>query len=66
MTGADLSHNAWLGRAHNLLHRMVTWNLGAAEPFEKGRGKAPRHLEPFVPPGYDLYAVAVQEGKFPL
>ena len=45
---------------------MVTWNLGAAEPFEKGRGKAPRHLEPFVPPGYDLYAVAVQEGKFPL
>ena len=40
---------------------MITWNLGAAEPFEKARGKAPRHLEKFVPPGYDLYVVGVQE-----
>lgn len=40
---------------------MVTWNLGAQEPFGGVRGRAPRLLAPLVPSGYDLYVVALQE-----
>lgn len=39
-----------------------SWNLGGADPFagmEKNR--AVRLLQPFVPSGYDIYAIGVQE-----
>lgn len=26
------------------MYRVLTWNLGAAEPFGNARGKAPKHL----------------------
>ncbi len=41
--------------------RVVTWNLGAQEPFGGSRGKAPRMLGQMVPSGYDVYVVALQE-----
>jgi hypothetical protein len=69
-----------------ILIRVLTWNLGAAEPFSSARGKAPKllgnnvtselfistlcfdfkkrpppHSGQFVPSGYDLYVVALQE-----
>jgi len=39
---------------------ICTWNLGAAEPYP-ARGRAPRDLGWFVPDGYDLYCLNVQE-----
>ena len=39
-----------------------TWNLGAVDPFERANEDAIfKSLESFIPGGYDLYALGVQE-----
>lgn len=39
-----------------------TWNLGSNEPFAgMDKARAQRLLQPFVPPGYDIYVLGVQE-----
>lgn len=39
-----------------------TWNLGSAEPFAgMDKTRAQRLLQPFIPPGYDVYVLGVQE-----
>eukprot|EP01034_Spumella_vulgaris_P021629 gene21629-27668_t len=39
-----------------------TWNLGSSEPFAgMDKARAQRLLQPFIPPGYDLYVLGVQE-----
>lgn len=44
-----------------------TWNMGAADPFSDNLGQMDDRnisvmLEPFVPHGYDVYVIGVQEG----
>ena len=39
---------------------VMTWNVGACEPFTN-RGKAAFQLASFVPEGYDIYVVGLQE-----
>jgi hypothetical protein len=39
---------------------VVSWNVGAAEPLPN-RGRAPFQLAHFVPEGYDIYVVGLQE-----
>ncbi|RLN26964.1 hypothetical protein BBJ28_00015843 [Nothophytophthora sp. Chile5] len=44
-----------------------TWNMGAADPFEDSRGlldeqRSAAMLRPFLPHGYQLYVLGVQEG----
>ncbi|UIZ21290.1 hypothetical protein KXD40_000498 [Peronospora effusa] len=44
-----------------------TWNMGAADPFEDGKGiideqRSATMLQNFLPHGYQLYVLGVQEG----
>ena len=44
-----------------------TWNMGAVDPFldaelAKNPEQVERMLSPFIPQGYDLYVLGVQEG----
>ena len=44
-----------------------SWNMGAVDPFlnaeiAKNPEQVERLLSPFIPQGYDLYVLGVQEG----